>query len=447
MNKIIVVDDEPKICRIIKLLLTDAGYEVEIANSGEEALVKAASFNPDVALLDLKMPGIDGIETMCRMQKLFQGVQYIIITANGEVPDAVKAINAGAYNFIKKPFDNEELIGIVKGALEVKKMYDIVVNLQSKLHQSSSLANFIGENSAIIELKKLISKIAPTDAAVLVCGESGTGKELVVKSLHELSQRKHKPLITVNCSAISEGLFESEFFGHVRGAFTGAIKANNGRFLEADGGTLFLDELGELPLTFQAKLLRALESGEIVPVGSSKTINVDVRIIAATNSDIEQMIEQKLFREDLYYRLKTFILEISPLRERKGDITLIAKIFAEKHNRTLSKESLNLLTNYPWKGNVRELKNEIERAAILSNNIIEPACFSFANKNEVSEDVNINSSTIDLEEVLENIKKDYFIKAMQIAGGNKFKAAQILNLSYRKFDYQWRKFRGRIKLL
>ncbi|MFA7057318.1 MAG: sigma-54 dependent transcriptional regulator [Candidatus Cloacimonadales bacterium] len=442
MNKIIVVDDEPKICRIIKLLLTDAGYEVEIANSGEEALVKAASFNPDVALLDLKMPGIDGIETMCRMQKLFQGVQYIIITANGEVPDAVKAINAGAYNFIKKPFDNEELIGIVKGALEVKKMYDIVVNLQSKLHQSSSLANFIGENSAIIELKKLISKIAPTDAAVLVCGESGTGKELVVKSLHELSQRKHKPLITVNCSAISEGLFESEFFGHVRGAFTGAIKANNGRFLEADGGTLFLDELGELPLTFQAKLLRALESGEIVPVGSSKTINVDVRIIAATNSDIEQMIEQKLFREDLYYRLKTFILEISPLRERKGDITLIAKIFAEKHNRTLSKESLNLLTNYPWKGNVRELKNEIERAAILSNNIIEPACFSFANKNEVSEDVNINSSTIDLEEVLENIKKDYFIKAMQIAGGNKFKAAQILNLSYRKFDYQWRKFRG-----
>lgn len=442
MNKIIVVDDEPKICRIIKLLLTDAGYEVEIANSGEEALVKAASFNPDVALLDLKMPGIDGIETMCRMQKLFQGVQYIIITANGEVPDAVKAINAGAYNFIKKPFDNEELIGIVKGALEVKKMYDIVVNLQSKLHQSSSLANFIGENSAIIELKKLISKIAPTDAAVLVCGESGTGKELVVKSLHELSQRKHKPLITVNCSAISEGLFESEFFGHVRGAFTGAIKANNGRFLEADGGTLFLDELGELPLTFQAKLLRALESGEIVPVGSSKAINVDVRIIAATNSDIEQMIEQKLFREDLYYRLKTFILEISPLRERKGDITLIAKIFAEKHNRTLSKESLNLLTNYPWKGNVRELKNEIERAAILSNNIIEPACFSFANKNEVSEDVNINSSTIDLEEVLENIKKDYFIKAMQIAGGNKFKAAQILNLSYRKFDYQWRKFRG-----
>ena len=442
MNKIIVVDDEPKICRIIKLLLTDAGYEVEVASSGEDALVKAASFNPDVALLDLKMPGIDGIETMCRMQKLFQGVQYIIITANGEVPDAVKAINAGAYNFIKKPFDNEELIGIVKGALEVKKMYDIVVNLQSKLHQSSSLANFIGDNSAIIELKKLISKIAPTDAAVLVCGESGTGKELVVKSLHELSQRKNKPLITVNCSAISEGLFESEFFGHVRGAFTGAIKSNNGRFLEADGGTLFLDELGELPLTFQAKLLRALESGEIVPVGSSKAINVDVRIIAATNSDIEQMIEQKLFREDLYYRLKTFILEIPPLRERKGDITLIAKIFAEKHNRTLSKESLNLLTNYPWKGNVRELKSEIERAAILSNNIIEPACFSFANTNEVSEDVNINSSTINLEEVLENIKKDYFIKAMQIAGGNKFKAAQILNLSYRKFDYQWRKFRG-----
>lgn len=443
MNKIIVVDDEPKICRIIKLLLTDAGYEVELANSGEEALVKAVSFAPDLALLDLKMPGIDGIETMGRMQKLFQGVQYIIITANGEVPDAVKAINAGAYNFIKKPFDNEELIGIVKGALEVKKMYDIVVNLQSKLHQSCAFENFIGENSAIIELKKLISKIAPTDAAVLVCGESGTGKELVVKSLHELSKRKHKPLITVNCSAITEGLFESEFFGHVRGAFTGAIKANNGRFLEADGGTLFLDELGELPLTFQAKLLRALESGEIVPVGSSKSINVDVRIIAATNSDIEQMIQQKLFREDLYYRLKTFILEIPPLRERKGDIALIAKILAEKYNRTLSKESLSLLTNYPWKGNVRELKNEMERAAILSNNIIEPACFSFANKNEVSEDVSINSSTIDLEEVLENVKKDYFIKAMQISGGNKFKAAQILNLSYRKFDYQWHKYKGK----
>lgn len=446
MNRIMVVDDETKICKIIKLLLTDVGYEVEVASTGEEALVKVVSFIPDVVLLDLKMPGLNGIETMIQMQKCFQGVQYIIITANGDVPDAVKAINAGAYNFIKKPFDNDELIGIVKGAMEVKKIFDVVANLQSKLSNSKSLEGFLGESSYILELKKLITKIAPTEASVLVCGESGTGKELVVKSLHELSKRKNRPLVTVNCSAISEGLFESEFFGHVRGAFTGAIRDNKGKFIEADGGTLFLDELGELPLTFQAKLLRALENGEIVPVGSSKLTKVDVRVIGATNKNLEQMVEKEEFREDLYYRLKTFVLEIPPLRDRKEDIALIAKVFTEKHNRTLSKESLKLLINHSWKGNVRELKNEIERASILSNDVIEAACFSFVNKNQTNKEININTSTLDLEKVLENIKRDYFIKAMQIAKGNKFKAAQILNLSYRKFDYQWKKYQCNTQL-
>ncbi len=440
--KILVVDDEKKICRILCLLLEDEGFETQSCNSGEDALVEATRFNPDVVLLDLVLPGMNGIETMIEMKKLLYGTQYIIITANGDVSKAVSAIQTGAYNFIKKPFDNDELIGLVRGAEEVKKMHDKVSELVHRLDKSDYCSHIIGDTPQIAEVKRLIRVVAPSEASVLVVGESGTGKELVVKAIHVLSKRRNKPLLAVNCSAISENLFESEFFGHVKGAFTGAIRDNKGKFQEAKGGTLFLDELSDMPLAFQAKLLRVLESEEVTPVGSSRSVKTDVRIIAATNRNPQDLINQGLFRLDLYYRLKTFILEIPPLRERVEDISLLTGCFANKLNRKVSRMALDALKHHNWPGNIRELKNEIERASILSNDLIKPEHFSFSGKNDSGVLADVQDDDFDLENILDEIRRKYFVNAMQVAGGNKVKAAKLLNLSYRKFDYQWKKYTG-----
>ncbi len=320
MPKLLIIDDEANIRNIVSILMKKEGYEVETAVSGENAidLVDRNSF--DVIIADINLPGITGIETMKVIKAKYPEIQFIFITAHATYSLAVESIKYGGYNFLTKPFDNNDLINIVHGANQIKQLSDKVKALESQVRVDEPFREIIGQNSKLKQTLKLAEKIAMSDANVLVTGESGTGKELLVRAIHKISNRRDKPFVPVNCSAISPNLFESEFFGHLKGTFTGAYQSRKGKFAEANGGTLFLDEIGDLPLEFQPKLLRALESGEIIPIGESKPTMVNVRIIAATNKSIPEMIEEKKFREDLYYRLNIFTLELPPLSARKDDI-------------------------------------------------------------------------------------------------------------------------------
>jgi DNA-binding NtrC family response regulator len=441
MADILIVDDEQKIRKILTLLLKSEGYDCVAAESGEQAVLIASEQEFKLILLDMNMSGMDGLETMRALKKIQTNTQFVFITAHGSVKRAVEAIQGGAYNFLEKPFDNDELLGIVQGALEIFKVKEKLRILESQQYAESPFESIIGSSKELMKVLQLTEKIAALDTPILVNGESGTGKELLVRAIHKISARRDKIFIPVNCAAIAANLFESEFFGHKKGSFTGAASNQKGKFLEADNGTLFLDEVGELPLEFQAKLLRVLESGEITPVGGVTPIYTNVRVIAATNKDLEQEVKNGTFREDLFYRLNIFQLKLPALRERRSDIPILAHYFCKKlSNETkISDSALKLLTQADWPGNIRQLKNEMQRAVILADCIIQPENLSFQ---QVRSNIELKDfyNGFELETEIDSIRKNYYLAAMEHANGKKSQAAQILGVSYRVFKYQLEKY-------
>ena len=372
-KQILVVDDEPNLRRVLSAQLERDGYDVHTAEDGEQALGMLKEHHIDLVISDLRMPKIDGMELLRRVVGSEEAMPVVIITAHGTVDNAVEALKTGAFDYITKPFDQAEVRTVVRKALRTR---DLSERDASRPIASAAPAgvryDIIGQSSSILDLYAILDRVADTPTTVLITGESGTGKELVARALHENSSRKDKPFIKVNCAAIPRDLMESELFGYERGAFTGAVSSKPGRFELASGGTLFLDEIGSIPVEMQVKLLRALQESEFERVGGVKTIRVDVRLVAATNSDLKKEIAAGSFREDLYYRLNVVPIRLASLRERAEDIPLLVEHFVAKFNARLKKtvtgtdeEAEALLRGYPWPGNIRELENVIERAVLF----------------------------------------------------------------------------------
>jgi len=383
--RILVVDDQRNMRVTTAIVLRQAGYEVAEAENGAAAVQRISAEPFDVVLTDLRMGEVDGMEVLRSAVELSPLVQVIVMTAYGSIESAVEAIRRGAYDYISKPFKEEELRMRVEKALERRRLLGQVSLLAGDFRDRYGLENIVGRSSALREVLERAVRVAPTDATVLISGESGTGKELVARAIHAGSRRGDRPFIPVNCAAITETLLESELFGHAKGSFTGAIRARRGLFEEASGGTLFIDEVGETTLGFQAKLLRALQEGEIRRVGESIAVKVDVRIIAATNQDLKRAISERRFREDLFYRLNVVPLRIPPLRERPEDIPLLAAHFLDRYNhrggaaKVLAPEAIAKLLQHDWPGNVRELENMVEQAAALSEtSVIRPSDVAFS---------------------------------------------------------------------
>lgn len=370
-ERVLVIDDEENMVHFLTKLLAHKGYGVKGVVSGADALEELKEASYDLVLCDLKLPGLDGLEVLKTVHESLPEVETIMITAYGTIPSAIEAIRAGAFDYVTKPFRAEEILGVIDKALERIRLRREVHQLRRVVEQRFGFASLVGKSQAMQDVYTQIEKVAPARGTVLIQGESGTGKELVAKAIHFASPRKAGPFVVIDCGAIPETLQETELFGHVKGAFTGAIARRPGLFEEAHGGTVFLDEVAELSLGLQAKLLRALQDGEIRRVGDTRTIQVDVRVIAATNRDLEDEIGQNAFREDLYYRLNVFPIRLPPLRERREDIVLLAEHFLNRFGRegklkSLSPDALRLLMNYSWPGNVRELEHVLERATVLS---------------------------------------------------------------------------------
>ncbi|MBN2639223.1 MAG: sigma-54-dependent Fis family transcriptional regulator [Bacteroidales bacterium] len=368
MAKVLVVDDESSIRRTLKDILEFEKYEVDLASNGKDALELIQNQNYDVILLDIKMPEIDGMEVLEKLHE-FTDCPVVMISGHGTIDTAVEAIKKGAYDFIVKPPDLNRLLITIRNAIDKK---DLVVQTKRLKKEVEKKFTIVGNSPNILELKEMIERVAPTSARVLILGENGTGKELVARQIHEQSSRSISPFIEVNCAAIPSELIESQLFGHEKGSFTSAVKQRKGDFELAHGGTLFLDEIGDMSLSAQAKVLRALQENKIVRVGGEKEISVDVRVLAATNKDLPEEIKKGNFREDLYHRLSVIIMQVPPLRERKEDIPLLVQHFIDelviRQGRAplkITEQALKLMQEFKWSGNVRELHNVVERLLIL----------------------------------------------------------------------------------
>ncbi len=429
---IMVVDDEIVMQESCCRVLEKEGYSAHSVGSGEEALEVFDCEPFDLVLLDLKMPGIGGIETLQRLKEMDPGITILIITGYPSIETAVKAIKLGAYDYITKPFNPDELRIAVNRALERKTLVAENQHLRQQLHAKNEADIIIGHSEVMRNIYELVRRTAPTDSTVLITGESGTGKELVARAIHTYSLRSERPFVTVDCSALVETLLESELFGHVKGSFTGAIQAKYGSFELANGGTFFFDEIGNLSLDIQAKLLRVIQEKEIKPVGGEKSVRVDVRIIAATNQDLKQAIAQKTFREDLYYRLDVVPIHMPPLRERKEDIRLLVNHFLKKYNKkrenpvtNVKPETMKLLLEYDWPGNVRELENAIERALILEDGeTLVPGCFPWLYESRNVKTANNNHKIYSLEE----LEKVHIQRVLRETQGHKGRAANLLGI-------------------
>jgi two-component system, NtrC family, response regulator HydG len=371
--RVLVVDDEPGIRRALQRILSGPGFSVTVAEDGEAGLALVLSGAPDVALVDIRMPKLDGLELLTRVKEKGSQTEVIMMTGHGTVEEAVAAVKLGAYHFLKKPFENEVVAITVAQAAEHKRLSMRTRRLEQRLEAQERFGELLGSSPSMMEVYRLIEGVATATSTVLITGESGTGKELVARAIHQTSARAGKAFVPVNCAAIPKDLVESELFGHVRGAFTGAQSARVGLFESAHLGTIFLDEVGDLPLAAQVKLLRTLQEGEVKRVGSDETRIVDVRVLAATNVDLKSCIDQGTFRRDLYYRLNVIGVALPPLRERGDDITLLAYHFIEKYARRLGRNdkpigrgALAALLQYAWPGNVRELEHAMERAVVLA---------------------------------------------------------------------------------
>ncbi|OGT95887.1 MAG: Fis family transcriptional regulator [Geobacteraceae bacterium GWB2_52_12] len=368
--RILIIDDDTSLRRVLEYNLQEAGYAVATAASGEEGLRLFEEVDPALVITDMKMPGMDGSQVLKAVKERSPETLVIIITAFGTVDVAVEAMKLGAYDYITKPFNREELRMTVNKALEFTGLAAENRRLKDELSDRTDFRTMVGSSPAMEKVFQIVAKVADSEASVLITGESGTGKELVARSVHARSGRRNGPFVAINCAAIPRDLLESELFGHVKGSFTGAIKDKTGKFLLADGGTLFLDEVGELPVELQPKLLRALQERVIEPVGGTKEHKLDVRVVAATNLDMEKALTEGTFREDLYYRLAVIPIHLPPLRQRRDDIPLLLRYFCGKHGAdkvNFDKQALAQLSSYGWPGNVRELENLVERLLIMRN--------------------------------------------------------------------------------
>jgi formate hydrogenlyase transcriptional activator len=378
---VFVVDDDRSIRESLRNLIRSVGLDVQTFASAQEFLISQRPEAPSCLVLDVKLPGLSGLDLQQKLAKGDMEIPIIFITGYGDIPMTVRAMKAGAVEFLTKPFLEEDLLNAVEQAVNRSRQIEQLKKKPAEEKQCSedelrseiSFPEIVGQSAALCRVLKQVETVAPTDSTVLIYGETGTGKELIARAIHNLSLRCSKPFVKINCAAIPTGLLESELFGHEKGAFTGAIAQRIGRFEFANGGTLFLDEIGDIPLELQPKLLRVLQEQEFERLGSTRTIHVDVRLVAATNADLAQMVSQKQFRSDLYYRLNVFPIVIPPLRDRREDIPLLVSYFAQKYARRMKKridtiptEAMNALSEYHWPGNVRELENLIERAVILS---------------------------------------------------------------------------------
>jgi len=430
--QILIVDDEKIMRDSFSRILTKEGYQVQAVASGEEAIERFNREPFDIVLLDIKMPGIGGIKTLQRLKEMDPGVTILIVTGYPSIETAVEAIKLGAYDYITKPFTPDVLRVAINRALERKSLLTENLHLRRQLKAKNESDVIIGQSEAMRNIYELVRRTAPTDSTVLITGESGTGKELIARAIHNYSLRHDKEFVTVDCSALVETLLESELFGHVKGSFTGATQAKYGSFELANGGTFFFDEIGNLSLDTQAKLLRVIQEKEIKPVGSERTIKVDVRIIAATNQDLKQAIAKKTFREDLYYRLNVVPIHIPPLRERKEDIPLLTKHFLQKYNQkrkipvvNVEPETMKLLMSYDWPGNVRELENAIERALILEDgDTLLPRCFPWIGGEKKIKTIANNHKIYSLEEM----EKRHIKWVLKETRGHKGKAASLLGI-------------------
>ncbi len=368
MHKILIVDDEQAICWAFKQLLTPKGFEVFTASSAEEGLEITTLQRPDLCLLDIRLPGLSGLEALPKFKECAPQMAILIMTAHGTMDTAIEAIRQGAFNYITKPIHNDDVLHHIENALRTTALSKEVARLKKDLEGAYGLKSLVGKSPAIQEVYKKIGAVAASASSILIQGESGTGKELVAKAIHQYSERGSGPFIAVNCASMPEPLLESELYGHVKGAFTGAIKDKAGKAEVANGGTLFLDEIGEMPLTIQAKLLRFIEEKRLERVGSTESIEVDVRIIAATNRNLPETVANKEFRQDLYYRLNVVSIDLPSLRERMDDIPLLVAHFLAKGEPSceIGQDAMKVLQRYQWPGNVRELKNAIEHAVLLA---------------------------------------------------------------------------------
>jgi DNA-binding NtrC family response regulator len=446
MPVILVVDDEPLQRDILKTILDDEGYETYTASSGEEGLKILQEIHPDVVLTDLRMEGMDGIEFIESIPKEPFETPAIVMTAFGTIASAVDAIRKGAFDYLTKPLDKDVILISVKRAVEKVNLLKENLQLQKALFDKFKMEGIVGRSRKMVEALDIMKKVSLINATVLILGESGTGKELVARAIHYNSPRRTKPLIAVNCAAIPDNLIESELFGHEPGAFTGATSRNTGLFESANGGTIFLDEVGDLPALTQSKILRVLQDKEIRRIGGRESIKVNVRIIAATNRDLEKEIISKNFREDLYYRLKVVTIELPPLRERKEDIPELVGFFIRKYNHEFGRRvkgiddgAIKAIRDYHWPGNIRQLESVIERAVLMSESFgislrdIKSELRFFHGKDIF--DIELPEEGLNVEE----LEKDLMKKAMQKANGVAAKAAKLLGMSYKTFWYRWEK--------
>ena len=434
-DTVLIVDDEPSIIQSLQGILTDEGFEVMAADAGLKALDIIKETIPDIVLLDIWMPDIDGIETLERIRELYPGLQVIMISGHGTIETAVRATKLGAYDFIEKPLSLEKVLLSINNALKYNRLEAELDLFRERDRQRYQIT---GHSQAITELREQIKIVAPTNAWVLIAGENGTGKELVAHTVHRLSKRKDKPLIEVNCAAIPEDLIESELFGHEKGAFTGATTMKRGKFDQANDGTLFLDEIGDMSLKAQSKVLRILQEQRFERVGGNRTIRVDVRVIAATNKNLEEEIEKGTFRDDLYFRLNVIPIRVPPLRERVDDILELANEFldefsldSKKERKFLTPEALDLLMNYSWPGNVRELKNLTERMAIMyPDKVIDGEDIPPPFNTSRSEDSRLESflSSDTLKEARETFERSFIASKLREFEGNISKTAEAIGM-------------------
>jgi two-component system response regulator PilR (NtrC family) len=446
-GKILIVEDEKSMREVLKILLEGENYQVTPASDGLEGLSYIEKDIFDLVITDMKMPKVDGFEFLRKTKEISPNTLVIMITAFGTTETAIEAMKMGAYDYINKPFKIDEIRLIVKKAIEKKRLSEELALLREKVKTSYSLENIIGRSPKMQELFTMISRIAQSNSNVLVIGESGSGKELVATALHNLSNRRDKNFIAINCAAFPEGLLESELFGHMKGSFTGAIYNKQGLFEMADGGSVLLDEIGEMPTSLQAKLLRVIEGGTFRRVGGTNDIKVDVRVISATNKDIKEEIASGRFREDLYYRLNVVPIYIPPLRERKEDIPLLLDHFLKKLSNSPKKitpEAMKILMDYSWKGNVRELENAVERIALLIDKYeITPAELPSEITGYSGDAKYISELTpegVDIDKIVGEIEKRYLIRALEMANGIKTDAAKLLNISFRSFRHRLQKY-------
>lgn len=443
-GKILVVDDEKSMREILQIFLKNEGYSVAVASNGAAAIEDVKKDIYDLVITDMKMPKASGLDLLKSTKHVSPNTIVVIITAFGSTDSAVEAMKLGAYDYIQKPFQMDEIRLIVKNALEKQKLRKDVSILKGQL-EPSSLKNIIGSSPPMLELFDMIEKTASSSANVLITGESGTGKELVAKAIHNRSERKENRFVAINCAAIPEGLIESEIFGYMKGAFTGAAKNKEGFFELANGGTLFLDEIGEMPVNLQAKILRVIEGGTFLRVGGVKEIKVNVRLITATNKKLKALIEEGAFREDLFFRLNVLSVNVPPLRERRDDISLLVDHFLNKFSggkMSFSGDAARMMKNYKWKGNVRELENVVERAVLLCDT--ETIDISYLSDEirsmPAAEGVSVPQDGVDFEKIMENTEKAYLLKALEKTNGIKTEAAKLLNLSFRSFRHKLKKF-------